>query len=79
MTPQFIEKFLPDQLLQVCYSYSLIKFSNHAVDNIDGQTNSLIGAYSDGLMETILDLSTPVKNFLRKKMVLIGRKLKKQT
>ena len=60
MTPQFIQKFLPDQLLQVCYSYSLIKFSNHAVDNIDGQTNSLIGKYGDGLMETILDLSTPV-------------------
>ena len=30
------------------------------MDNVDGQTNSLIGAYSDGLMETILDLSTPV-------------------
>ena len=60
MQPIFIKDFLPDQLLNVLNSYCIIKYSNKKEFKIDSQTNSLISEHSDYLMETILDLSTPV-------------------
>ena len=61
MNPIFIEKFLPNDILNLSYSYSVLKFSNYSFEGpIDLQTNSLIGVYGDALMETLLDLSTPV-------------------
>tara|TARA_R100000030_G_scaffold33785_1_gene25200 strand:- start:2043 stop:2657 length:615 start_codon:yes stop_codon:yes gene_type:complete len=61
MNPIFIEKFLPNGILNLSYSYSVLKFSNHSFEGpIDLQTNSLVGVYGDALMETLLDLSTPV-------------------
>jgi hypothetical protein len=60
MKPIFIKEFLPQQILNLMYSYSVIKFSNQKKFNIDSQTNSLISDYGDYLMETIMDISTPV-------------------
>ncbi len=60
MNPIFIDKFLPDQILNICYSYTMIKYSNHRKINMDTQANSLISEYSDFLMETIMEASTPV-------------------
>jgi hypothetical protein len=60
MEPIFIKEFLPQQILNLTYSYSIIKFSNEAIENIDSQTNSLIGKHGDYLMETLMDMSTPV-------------------
>lgn len=59
MKPIFINNFLPEQLLNFAYSYSIIKYSNH-VTKIDTQASSLVGEYSDFFMETLLDMSTPV-------------------
>lgn len=60
MEPIFIKEFLPQQILNIAYSYSIIKYSNQKKFQIDRQTGTLIGENSDFLMETILDLSTPV-------------------
>ena len=60
MEPIFIKEFLPKQILNLVYSYSVIKFSNQKTFKIDNQTNSLISEHSDFLMETLLDMSTPV-------------------
>jgi len=62
MQPIFIKEFLPQQILNLAYSYSIIKFSNEKqlMKGFDIQSNSLIGVYSDYLMETLLDMSTPV-------------------
>ena len=62
MQPIFIKEFLPQQILNLAYSYSIIKFSNEKqlMKDFDIQSNSLIGVYSDYLMETLMDLSTPV-------------------
>tara|TARA_R100000908_G_scaffold64338_1_gene47879 strand:+ start:2009 stop:2617 length:609 start_codon:yes stop_codon:yes gene_type:complete len=60
MEPVFIPEFLPKQILNLSYSYSLIKFSNTKDFEIDDQANSLIGVYSDTFMETLMEASTPV-------------------
>lgn len=60
MNPIFIKEFLPQQILNVCYSYCVLKFSNKKKFKIDSQTNSLISEHGDYLMETLMDLSTPV-------------------
>ena len=60
MQPIFIKEFLPQQILNLAYSYSIIKYSNQKKFNIDPQTNSLICENSDYLMETLMDMSTPV-------------------
>ena len=60
MEPIFIEKFLPPQILNLSYSYTLIKYSNQKEFMTDIQTNSLIFELNDNFMETLLDLSTPV-------------------
>jgi hypothetical protein len=59
MNPILIEKFLPEDILNIYYSYCIFKFMNEHV-NFDHQANSLAGVYSDFLSEVILDLSTPV-------------------
>ena len=60
MKPIFINQFLPDQVLNLCHSYSIIKYSNLKNFDNDSQTGSLIRKYSDTLMETLMDMSTPV-------------------
>lgn len=60
MKPIFIPEFLPPQILNLVNSYVITKFSNKKEFEIDTQTTSLIGEYSDPLMETLMDLSTPV-------------------
>lgn len=61
MQPIFIEEFFPKQILNLSYSYCLIKYSNlNNFNNIDSQANSLVAEHSDFLMETLLDLSTSV-------------------
>jgi hypothetical protein len=69
MNPIFIKNFLPEQITNLAYSYSLIKYSNQKNFNLDSQTNSLISEHSDYLMETLLDMSTPViENNINKKL-----------
>jgi hypothetical protein len=58
--PIFIKEFLPQQLLNLAYSYCIIKYNNQNQFNIDSQTNYLISEHGDYLMETLMDLSTPV-------------------
>jgi len=60
MEPIFIKEFLPKQILNLAYSYCIIKYSNTKNFKIDNQTNSLIGEYGDFFMETLLDMSTSV-------------------
>ena len=60
MQPIFIKEFLPQQILNLTYSYSIIKSLNKKEFKIDNQTNSLVGEHGDYLMETLMDLSTPV-------------------
>lgn len=60
MEPIFIKEFLPKQILNLAYGYSIIKYSNQISFQNDTQANSLIGEHSDYLMETLLDISTPV-------------------
>lgn len=60
MNPIFIKDFFPEQILNLCHSYSILKFSNKKEFKIDQQTGSLISEYSDPLMETIMDFSTTV-------------------
>ena len=60
MEPILIKEFLPKQVLNILYSYCIFKYSNKNEFEIDSQTSSLAADYGDCLMETILDLSTPV-------------------
>jgi len=60
MEPIFIKEFLPKQILNLSYSYSVIKSLNKKTFNIDPNTNSLVGEHGDYLMETLMDMSTPV-------------------
>ena len=62
MKPIFIKDFLPSQVLSIAYSYCVLKFSTKLdfLNVTDSQTKSLVGEYGDPLMETLLDLSTPV-------------------
>ena len=60
MQPIFIKEFLPKEILNLCYSYCLLKFSNQKSFIIDRQTSSLISHHGDHLMETIMDMSTSV-------------------
>lgn len=60
MQPIFIKQFLPSQILNLCYSYLIFKCSNRKNFEFDNQANSLVAGYSDYLMETIMDMSTPV-------------------
>ena len=47
MQPIFIKGFLPEQILNLCNSYSIIKFSNQKKFDLDGMTNSFIKEKSD--------------------------------
>lgn len=58
--PIFIKEFLPKQILNLINTYSIIKYGNQKQFNTDIQTNALISEHSDYLMETLMDLSTPV-------------------
>jgi hypothetical protein len=60
MEPIFIKEFLPPQILNLSYSYCVLKFSNQKKFTIDNQTDSLCSEYSDFYMETLMDASTPV-------------------
>lgn len=61
MQPIFIKEFLPQQILNLIYSYSVLKFSNQRKFNIiEGQSSSLIYEHGDYLMETLMDMSTSV-------------------
>jgi len=60
MEPIFIKEFLPTQLFNVINSYCIIKYTNKSDFVVDPQTSSLVREYGDYLMETILDMSTPV-------------------
>lgn len=60
MNPIFIKEFLPPEILNIAYSYSLIKYQNPEFISLDNQSGSLIKENNDFLMETLLDMSTPV-------------------
>ena len=60
MKPIFIENFLPEQILNLSYTYCLLKYQNSKFINLDPQSSSLIGEYGDYFMESLLDMSTPV-------------------
>ena len=70
MEPVFIKDFLPKQVLNIVYSYAVIKYTNKNSFDVDTQTNSLVSEYGDYLMETIMDMSTPVvEQNVQKKLV----------
>jgi len=65
MEPIHIKNFLPKQVSTILYQYCLMKFSRpewkpQIANRIDKQTDCLAWARDDDLMQTILDLSTPV-------------------
>jgi len=60
MQPLLIKEFLPQQVLDIVYSYCLVKFSSLKAFEIDAQTNSLISEYGDYFMETLMQASVPV-------------------
>ena len=60
MQPIFIKEFLPKQILNLIYSYTIIKFSDQKKFKHDLQTSSIVGEVSDYLMETLLATSNPV-------------------
>ena len=60
MQPIFIKEFLPKQILDLIYSYTIIKFSDQKKFKHDLQTSSIVGEVSDYLMETLLATSNPV-------------------
>ena len=60
MNPIFIPEFLPKDILNVAYNYCLLKYQNAAHIDFDSQAGTLIGKHGDDLMETFLDMSTPV-------------------
>ena len=68
MKPIFIKEFLPKEILTVVHNYCLLKYQNPQFLRNDSQTNSFISHYNDYLMESLMDLSTPVveKNVQKK-------------
>lgn len=58
--PVFIEEFFPEQVCNIAYNYTILKSLNKRNFVIDRQTESIFSEYSDFLMETLLELSTPV-------------------
>ena len=60
MKPIFIKDFFPAEILTLLHNYAILKYSNHKKYNPEKYAHSLIGEYADPLMETILDMSTPV-------------------
>lgn len=70
MKPIFIKDFLPIQLFNFINSYCLIEYSNkNPLDLYDSQTGSFISLYANPVMETLMDLSTPViENNVGKKL-----------
>lgn len=58
--PIFIENFLPPELNNFIYNYCIIKYSSPGTWKIDPSTSSIVSQYADPVMETILDMSTPV-------------------
>jgi len=60
MQPIFIQEFLPKDILNIAYSYCLLKYQNKSFIDSDTQSNSLIKEHSDFLMETLLEASKPV-------------------
>lgn len=60
MQPIFIKEFLPQQIINLSYSYSILKYSNKKNFELDSQSGSLVFQIHDNLMETLLDMSTPV-------------------
>lgn len=63
MKPIFIENFLPEQILNLSYTYCLFKYQNSKYIKVDPQSNSFIGEHGDSFMESLLDMSTPVIEF----------------
>lgn len=69
MEPILIKEFLPTNVLGVSYQYVLMKYSNYKFDDFDLQSNSIVSEHSDYLMETLLDITTPViESNVRKKL-----------
>jgi hypothetical protein len=68
MQPIFIKEFLPKEILVVVQNYCLLKYANPEFISADSQTQSFISHYNDHLMESLMDLSTPVveKNVQKK-------------
>ena len=68
MKPIFIKEFLPKEILTVVHNYCLLKYQNPEFLNNDSQSNSFISHHNDYLMESLMDLSTPVveKNVQKK-------------
>ena len=60
MQPILIKEFLPKQILDLVYSYTILKFSDQKKFNYDTQSSSIVGEVSDYLMETLLVTRTPV-------------------
>ena len=60
MEPMFIKDFLPKQVLNIAYTYTVLKFSNTKNFNVDSQSGTIASQYGDPFMETLLDMSTPV-------------------
>ena len=60
MHPIFIKEFLPNQISNLSYNYFLLKYSNKKNFDFDAQTKSLIWEHGDFLMESLMDMSTPV-------------------
>lgn len=61
MNPIFIDKFLPDDILNLVYSYCIMKYSKKKVfEQFDWQSKSLISEIEEPLMDTLLDMSTSV-------------------
>jgi hypothetical protein len=71
MKPIFVEKFLPDDVINIVNSYVAMKFLNDDQEkygSADG-TNVMYSFYADTLMETLLDMSTPVvENLVKRKL-----------
>ena len=60
MNPIFIPEFLPKDILNITYSYCLMKYQNSKFLNPDSQSGSFVKEHGDYLMETLLDMSTSV-------------------
>ena len=60
MEPVFISNFFPKEIVNLLYNYCVIKYKDISKVRADSQANSIICEYSDPLMETLLDMSTPV-------------------
>ena len=69
MEPIFIKDFLPQQVFNLVNNYCIFKFGNQKEFLVDTQSNSCCGETGDYLMESLLDMSTPViENNLNKKL-----------